>query len=452
LLSLTAVIAVTTASLSQDQEEDYARTAEVYQSAQELQQKNLYSSQPDTYSSKTTYSVDPQTLQYSIQPYLESASSLDSYKIQPQTYSSSGYTYNQPDKSYTQSYETQPDQGYSVSYATQPGQSYSQSYATPEQSYSQYYKQPENSYSQSHSTLPFSDYIQSYTSKPKVEIVQSYTIKPENLNSQYQTYTSKPDVSSYSQSQSGYSSQSYATQPQVSSDYSQSYTSKPQTLTKYSSQAQKLYTSLPQTHTQAYLKPVSSSSLSYSDKPQSYSYSNPSKSIPQISIGKPQTSNYQHQSTSGYSSTSYNKPRPFSSSQTYTQSQQYSKLPQSFKTQQQYNLNQLNSFAEQSQATHLNYDRPSGEKSAAVLHQDLDIDEHNYRYSYETENGIKAEEQGQTLEGTRTSGAYSYTGDDGQVYTVSYLADENGFRAEGAHIPTAPPIPEAIARSLEEKR
>lgn len=28
-------------------------------------------------------------------------------------------------------------------------------------------------------------------------------------------------------------------------------------------------------------------------------------------------------------------------------------------------------------------------------------------------------------------GSYSYTGPDGVVYTITYIADENGFRAEG---------------------
>jgi len=37
-------------------------------------------------------------------------------------------------------------------------------------------------------------------------------------------------------------------------------------------------------------------------------------------------------------------------------------------------------------------------------------------------------------------GSYSYTGPDGIVYTITYIADENGFRAEGAHIPTPPPV------------
>lgn len=83
-------------------------------------------------------------------------------------------------------------------------------------------------------------------------------------------------------------------------------------------------------------------------------------------------------------------------------------------------------------------------------------------------------------------GSYSYTSPEGQLITVTYIADENGtgssypsyatcatpakaishshsfanaannfsltltlgFRAEGAHLPTPPPIPEAIQKSL----
>jgi hypothetical protein len=76
-------------------------------------------------------------------------------------------------------------------------------------------------------------------------------------------------------------------------------------------------------------------------------------------------------------------------------------------------------------------------------------------YSYETGNGIVVQEQGylknpgqKDLEAQVATGSFSYTGPDGVLYTVTYTADENGFRAEGAHLPTPPPIPEAIARSL----
>lgn len=45
-------------------------------------------------------------------------------------------------------------------------------------------------------------------------------------------------------------------------------------------------------------------------------------------------------------------------------------------------------------------------------------------------------------------GSYSYTGPDGIVYTITYIADENGFRAEGAHIPTPPPALAPVAPVL----
>lgn len=80
----------------------------------------------------------------------------------------------------------------------------------------------------------------------------------------------------------------------------------------------------------------------------------------------------------------------------------------------------------------------------------------NYRFNFETENGIRANEEGVVInpgsnsESTAKQGSYSYTAPDGTPISLSYVADENGFRASGAHLPTPPPIPEAILRSLEQ--
>ena len=78
---------------------------------------------------------------------------------------------------------------------------------------------------------------------------------------------------------------------------------------------------------------------------------------------------------------------------------------------------------------------------------------------YETANGIQADEQGQQRQvpdehgrveqGTVSQGSYSYTSPEGQLITVTYTADENGFRAEGAHLPTPPPVPPAIQMALD---
>ncbi|CAG9833633.1 unnamed protein product [Diabrotica balteata] len=75
----------------------------------------------------------------------------------------------------------------------------------------------------------------------------------------------------------------------------------------------------------------------------------------------------------------------------------------------------------------------------------------SYAWSYDAENGISARETGrpksQDILGVQ--GDFKYTGQDGVPIQLTYTADENGFVPQGAHLPTPPPIPDAILRSLE---
>lgn len=76
--------------------------------------------------------------------------------------------------------------------------------------------------------------------------------------------------------------------------------------------------------------------------------------------------------------------------------------------------------------------------------------------SYETANGISASEYGVYKPGPTNdegiqsaSGSYSYTGPDNVVYTITYTAGVEGFVPQGTHIPTPPPVPEAIQKILQ---
>ena len=76
--------------------------------------------------------------------------------------------------------------------------------------------------------------------------------------------------------------------------------------------------------------------------------------------------------------------------------------------------------------------------------------------SFESEDGTKVEESGSQKKigpdpedvGPVSRGAYSYVDPDGLTITVEWTADENGFQATGAHIPTPPPLPEHVRRQI----
>nr|ACO14885.1 Cuticle protein CP14.6 precursor [Caligus clemensi] len=74
-------------------------------------------------------------------------------------------------------------------------------------------------------------------------------------------------------------------------------------------------------------------------------------------------------------------------------------------------------------------------------------DIHSYSFSFETP-GMKRDEQGSPKgpDSYVQTGGWEYVGDDGRVYSVRFIADENGFRPVGSHLPTPPPLPPALQR------
>merc|ERR1712122_212442 len=77
--------------------------------------------------------------------------------------------------------------------------------------------------------------------------------------------------------------------------------------------------------------------------------------------------------------------------------------------------------------------------------QNHDTEKQEYSFSYETENGISVSE----------SGVQKQIGDkpeDSVTYTVTWVADENGFQAKGDHLPTPPPMPEHVVKLLNDLR
>ncbi|XP_039294336.1 endocuticle structural glycoprotein SgAbd-3 [Nilaparvata lugens] len=96
----------------------------------------------------------------------------------------------------------------------------------------------------------------------------------------------------------------------------------------------------------------------------------------------------------------------------------------------------------------------SAKQQVPIVAQDQDINfDGTYHYSFEGGDGTRATQDGvlkQTPDGAGevSQGSFSYVGDDGKTYGLTYTADENGYQPSGDHLPVAPPIPPAIAKAL----
>ncbi|XP_043202040.1 larval cuticle protein 65Ag1-like [Amphibalanus amphitrite] len=95
-----------------------------------------------------------------------------------------------------------------------------------------------------------------------------------------------------------------------------------------------------------------------------------------------------------------------------------------------------------------------GQPQVRILSETFENDDSgNYEFSYEQDNGQRVEEIGRFEPGPEREtgaitkqGSYQFIGDDGNTYTVSYVADVNGFQPQGNHLPVAPQQIEAYAQ------
>jgi len=79
-----------------------------------------------------------------------------------------------------------------------------------------------------------------------------------------------------------------------------------------------------------------------------------------------------------------------------------------------------------------------------------------FRWVSELSDGTKLQQSGYVKDGPDPEnpiqvieGAYSYTSPEGEQISLTYIADERGFLPSGDHLPTPPPVPEAIQKSID---
>ncbi|XP_065369449.1 endocuticle structural glycoprotein SgAbd-3 [Calliphora vicina] len=78
-----------------------------------------------------------------------------------------------------------------------------------------------------------------------------------------------------------------------------------------------------------------------------------------------------------------------------------------------------------------------------------------FHYHYELGDGSRATQDGVLKQvdaehdGEAIEGRFAFIADDGHEYALSYTADENGYRPVGAHLPTPPPTPDSVLKTLQ---
>lgn len=86
---------------------------------------------------------------------------------------------------------------------------------------------------------------------------------------------------------------------------------------------------------------------------------------------------------------------------------------------------------------------PSTPQDTTVTKLVNDVDAKGFQYNLETSDGTSTNAQGELKQVDKDNsavvvkGSFSYIASDGQQYTVTYVADENGYQPSGKHLPVA---------------
>lgn len=91
-------------------------------------------------------------------------------------------------------------------------------------------------------------------------------------------------------------------------------------------------------------------------------------------------------------------------------------------------------------------------EDANVLRAEQQVNVDGFAYAVELDNSVNVQQKGD-LNGEEwvVKGSQSWTSPENVPVSIQYIADANGYQVVSANppLPTPPPIPEAIQRSLE---
>ncbi|ENN72715.1 hypothetical protein YQE_10653, partial [Dendroctonus ponderosae] len=74
----------------------------------------------------------------------------------------------------------------------------------------------------------------------------------------------------------------------------------------------------------------------------------------------------------------------------------------------------------------------------------------SFEWSYESADGSSQQQEGRQInDGQAVQGVAQWVDPEGAPHVLQYVADQDGYKPSSADLPVAPPIPEAIARSIE---